>query len=69
MNRPGVQNDEGSNSADNFANLLLESFFQEFIIVSNFMHQQVKILLHSNSLLETMPWHWTGEQQKGSVSH
>lgn len=46
-----------------------KSGLQEFCILANFIHKQIKILLYCIGLLKEDAWYYRWEQCKGSVIH
>lgn len=46
-----------------------QSLLQEFFVLTDGIHQQVKILLDSIGLFKQGPWHCGWEQREGRVIH
>lgn len=46
-----------------------QSLLQEFSVLTDSIHQQVKILLDSVGLLKQGPWHCRWEQREGGIIH
>lgn len=46
-----------------------QSLLQEFFVLTDSIHQQVKILLDSIGLFKQSPWHWRREQREGCIIH